>query len=95
MHSKIEEPSAIGIRVRGASDRGPGRKGHGCCDESKEKIFRWDEDVERIGVSKSSIRRWIENGEFPAPMKLGGPRSRAVGWRAEDIDRWIEGLATA
>ncbi len=61
----------------------------------KKTILRWDDDDARSGVSKSSIRRWIENGECPAPMKLGGPRSRAVGWRVEDIDRWIDGLAAA
>lgn len=61
----------------------------------KKKILRWKDVVEKVGASKSSIRRWIDSGDFPPPMKLGGSKGRAVGWRTEDIDRWIDGLSSA
>lgn len=39
------------------------------------------------GLSRSSIYRLAANGQFPKPISLG---PRAVGWRADEIDRWIE-----
>lgn len=45
-------------------------------------------DVERsVGLSRSTIYSRIADGTFPAPIPLG---ERAVGWRASDIDDWIE-----
>ncbi|GGG65650.1 hypothetical protein GCM10011415_10540 [Salipiger pallidus] len=37
----------------------------------------------RFGVSKDSIWRWKREGEFPAPVKLGGNTTR---WRLADIE---------
>ncbi len=39
----------------------------------------------RFNVSKDSIWRWRRDGEFPAPMKLGGRTTR---WRLSDIEEW-------
>jgi len=39
----------------------------------------------RFGVSKDSIWRWRRDGEFPAPVKLGGRTTR---WRMSDIEDW-------
>ena len=41
----------------------------------------------RTGLSRSTIYLRIARGEFPAPVSLG---RRAVGWRSDEIDRWIE-----
>ena len=38
-------------------------------------------------LSKASIYRQMHAGVFPKPVKLG---ERAVGWRADEISRWIE-----
>lgn len=40
----------------------------------------------RTGLSRSSIYLRIANGEFPAPISLGG---RAVGWLEHEIDDWL------
>ena len=56
------------------------------------RIIRRAEVVERTGLSESSIQRRLKSGEFPSPLRLGGPNSRSVGWREEDIDAWLEDL---
>lgn len=39
------------------------------------------------GLSRSSVYRLAAAGQFPKPIQIG---PRAVGWRADEIDRWIE-----
>ena len=39
------------------------------------------------GLSRSSIYRLAAASQFPKPIPLG---PRAVGWRADEIDYWIE-----
>ena len=44
--------------------------------------------VEKItGLSRSSIYRLMQDGEFPRPVKVG---PAAVRWRASDITAWLE-----
>ena len=44
-------------------------------------------DVEKkIGVSKATLHRWVRDGQFPRPIRLG---VRAVAWRAEEIEAWL------
>jgi prophage regulatory protein len=42
--------------------------------------------LSRIGVSRSTLYKLIEQGQFKAPLKLG-PRS--VGWLSTDSDDFI------
>lgn len=50
-------------------------------------------DVERItGVSRSSIYRLMQEGEFPRPVRVG---PGAVRWKASDIEAWIESRPVA
>jgi prophage regulatory protein len=50
-------------------------------------------DVEALtGLSRTSLYRFMLNGAFPRPVRLG---SRAVAWRAEDVSAWIRGLREA
>lgn len=42
--------------------------------------------LSRIGVSRSTLYKLIEQGKFKAPVKLG-PRS--VGWLSTDSDEFI------
>ncbi|MGC6498957.1 MAG: helix-turn-helix transcriptional regulator [Henriciella sp.] len=45
-------------------------------------------EVERItGVKTSTLYEWMSKGTFPRPVRLG---QRAVGWRKDDIDNWLE-----
>jgi prophage regulatory protein len=42
---------------------------------------------ERIDSSPSSVYRWISEGLFPPPIKIG---PRAVAWRIADVEEWEE-----
>jgi len=45
-------------------------------------------EVQRItGLSKATLWRLVKTGDFPRPIKLS---ERAVGWKASEIDAWIE-----
>jgi len=51
------------------------------------QILRMREVIQRIGLSRSTIYKLMENNDFPKPMKLG---SQAIGWRDTEIEAWIE-----
>lgn len=42
--------------------------------------------LRRLGVSRSTLYKLIQEGKFKAPVKLG---SRSVGWLATDTDEFI------
>ena len=50
-------------------------------------IIRLPQVKERTGLSRSSIYAAMKRAEFPASVSLG---PRAIGWRASDIDAWID-----
>ena len=37
------------------------------------------------GLGRSTIYRWVADGSFPAPVRLG---PRAVAWRWSDLEHW-------
>ena len=41
----------------------------------------------RVGVTGTTISRWVASKNFPRPMKLG-PRTKK--WRAEVVDAWLD-----
>ena len=43
-----------------------------------------------VGVARSTIYRWIEDGTFPQPLKLSEYRTGPIRWREEEINRWLE-----
>lgn len=43
-----------------------------------------------LGVSKSTIYRWMDERSFPAPIKFS---AKAVRWKSDDIDQWIDHVA--
>ena len=50
------------------------------------RVLRLDEVVARVGLSKSTVWRYIGEGHFPPPIKLG---PRATGWIEQEIEDWI------
>lgn len=46
----------------------------------------------RFNISTDSIRRWIRNGQFPKPVRIGKGTSR---WRLADIEAYEADLAPA
>ena len=57
--------------------------------QSPRAILREPEVLALIGLSRTSLWRRRQAGDFPAPVRLGGQGSRAVGWRREDVERWL------
>ena len=51
------------------------------------RIIKINEACEKLSISRATMYRLIEKGEFPKPIKLS---SRAVGIPIEYIDQWIE-----
>lgn len=52
-------------------------------------ILRRTELEQRLGLSRSSIYKMMDDGEFPRPVKIG---RRAVGWLVEDIENWFKAM---
>lgn len=50
------------------------------------KILRLAAVLEKLGISKATVYRWIESEGFPAPLRLG---PRAVGWSEASIEKWL------
>ncbi len=57
------------------------------------QVLRFD-DLQKLNIFRNrvTLRRWIEAGHFPAPIRLG-PNS--VGWRARDVQEWLDRRSAA
>ena len=45
-----------------------------------------------VGLKVAAIYRMMRTGDFPKPVRIG---SKAVRWRREDIEAWIDSLPRA
>ena len=52
-----------------------------------QQFNRLPQVIEETGLSRSTIYRMIQSGEFPPPIKLT-PNGRASGWLQEEIENW-------
>ena len=41
--------------------------------------------LRRTGVSKQTLYRWIREGRFPRPARLG---PNVVGWPSDELEKW-------
>lgn len=52
------------------------------------QILRVRAVEKRLGVSRPTIYRWLDNDPtFPRPVKIG---SHSVGWVESEINAWLE-----
>ena len=53
---------------------------------SVKEVAKW------LGVSQSAIYKWVSEGSFPKPYKLGNGEVKrsASRWKVEDIEVWLE-----
>ena len=50
-------------------------------------------EVEKVtGLARSSIYRYMQEGNFPRPLRVG---PAAVRWKASDITDWLESRPVA
>jgi prophage regulatory protein len=50
------------------------------------RVVRMRELSKMLSASEWTIRRWIHEGQFPAPIAIG-PRNR--GWLLSDVETWL------
>ena len=51
------------------------------------RVIRTRDLCDRLGLSRTTLHRLRERGDFPEPIQLG-PNS--VGWLSSDVQAWIE-----
>ena len=56
---------------------------------SKERFLRLPEVQKRTGFSRSYIYKSVSDGEFPAPIKVGG---RASVWLESEVIDWMNAV---
>lgn len=56
-------------------------------DNQPERILRLGTVLERTGLSRSTLYRKIDSGEFPRQVKIS---ERCVGWYSSMINRWLD-----
>ncbi|AXY33862.1 TPA: helix-turn-helix transcriptional regulator [Yersinia enterocolitica] len=54
----------------------------------ESKLIKIQEVLKRCAVSRATLYRLIANKNFPNQVSVTG--NRAVAWREEDIQHWIE-----
>ncbi len=57
-------------------------------ERKSEKILRWKQVRERVGLCRVTVYGMIRKGKFPPPVRIS---TQTVGWRESDLDRWIRG----
>ena len=52
----------------------------------QQQVLRFPAVQQKVSLSRSTLYRKINAGEFPQPISLG---PRAIGWIEGEIDNWI------
>ena len=50
-------------------------------------ILRQKDILALLGIGRATLSKWRNEGRFPEPKRLG---PRLLGWRASDIEAWID-----
>jgi len=50
------------------------------------RILRLKDVIEKTGLARSTIYKYVDAGTFPNPIPLGG---RSVGWIDSEVHDWI------
>jgi prophage regulatory protein len=54
-----------------------------------DRLVRLPEVQQLTGICRTTIYRYVKNGDFPAPIKLG---DRMSVWSYKAVQRWIADL---
>ncbi len=54
--------------------------------ETPDRILRINTVLDRTGLSRSTLYRKVEEGTFPAQVKIA---ARCVGWRESSVVDWM------
>jgi len=56
------------------------------------RVIRIQDVCSKLGISRTSLWRLSQSGDFPQPIPLGG---RTVGFLEHEIDMWLEAQAAS
>ena len=56
------------------------------------KFIRLKEVIDRTGLARATIYKYMVEGEFPKSVSLGG---RSVGWVESEVEAWIDSKIAA
>jgi len=54
---------------------------------TSSRLLRIRDVLAIIGVSRASLYRLLQSGQFPRPVKIS---ERAIAWREQEIAEWVE-----
>lgn len=57
--------------------------------QTHQRLERLPAVMARTGMSRSWVYKEMAAGRFPQALKIGS----ASGWKASDVDAWMEGLS--
>lgn len=77
--------------MRAATVSSPVPQHAATANDLPRQLVRLPSVLKLTGLGRSTIYRWIADGSFPAPVRLG---PRAVAWRWSDLDRWAQSRTT-
>ena len=55
--------------------------------KENDRLLKAKEVCEKIGVSESTLRRMVKEGDFPAPIRIS---KRASRWRLSEVEEWMD-----
>jgi prophage regulatory protein len=55
-------------------------------------VKRRTEAAQHVGLSVTTVLKLTRDGKFPKPIKL---TEKSVGWKVEDLDRWVNERTSA
>ena len=56
-------------------------------NEAADRILRINSVLERTGLTRSTLYRKVERGEFPKQVKIA---QRCAGWRESAVKEWLK-----
>ncbi len=55
-------------------------------NQNPARLLRLRDVQDRVGLGRSTIYRWMDEGKFPRPHPIS---SHTIRWLGSDIDDWI------
>ena len=60
-----------------------------------DRVVRTAELAERLGISRTTLWRWWNEGHFPPPRTLGRAHDRPIhGWMETEVLAWLSDRPT-
>jgi prophage regulatory protein len=60
--------------------------------KTRKRLLKIAEVVSLVGVSRATVYRLIDSGEFPKPVQLS---ARRVAWVSAEVEDWMRKLEEA